>query len=174
MKKLISLALGSIIVLAACSSHHEEKSSNASHHKQEEHSKKNDKAKENHKKKAKNENHNHSAQEQEQLANAQVEQQNQQVTQNQQTAQNTQAQQQYNEDDDYPFAPGQELTEEEQDRAIEAFNAYAKKHGLTDLPAGDAMFPMPGTENAIDQSSAPKPDPWVQDQIDWAKSQGLE
>lgn len=168
MKKLISLALGSIIVLAACSSHHDEKSSDASHHKQEEHSKKNDKAKENHKKKAKDENQNHSAQEQEQLANAQVEQQNQQ------TAQNTQPQQQYNEDDYYPFAPGQELTEEEQDRAIEAFNAYAKKHGLTDLPAGDAMFPMPGTENAIDQSSAPKPDPWVQDQIDWAKSQGLE
>ncbi|CAM3019080.1 hypothetical protein [Staphylococcus argensis] len=174
MKKLISLALGSIIVLAACGSHHDEKSSDVSHHKKEEHSKKNDKAKEKHKKKAKDENQNNNVQEQEQVANTQVEQQNQQVTQNQQTAQNAQIQEQYNEDDYYPFAPGQELTEEEQDRAIEAFNAYAKKHGLTDLPAGDAMFPMPGTEKAADQPSAPKPDPWVQDQIDWAKSQGLE
>lgn len=173
MKKLMTLVLGSLIILTACGSHQDSKHDDKSENKKEEHSKKNDKAKEKHKKKAKDENQNNSAQDQGQLANAQVEQQNQLVTQNQQTAQNTQAQQQYNEDDDYPFAPGQELTEEEQDRAIEAFNAYAKKHGLTDLPAGDAMFPMPGTENANDQTQS-KPDPWVQDQIDWAKSQGLE
>ena len=40
---------------------------------------------------------------------------------------------------------------------MEEYKAYAKKHGLTGIPNGDAMFPMPGTENDNNQTQSESP-----------------